>query len=95
VIAATIHILRPHAAVATCDLDSLEQELARFDPWLVICSLPKPASSCGVVAWVEVPIDLGKPGTVCIRRRCSERSNVTLETLLTTIDEVERLIQTK
>lgn len=73
VIAATIRILRPHAEVATSDLESLEERLARFDPHLVICSCAKPASSGGMYAWVELPLNLASPAQICIGGRYSEQ----------------------
>jgi hypothetical protein len=94
VIAATICILRPHAVVATSELDALGEELARFAPSLVICSCLKPASSGDVVAWVEISLEVGRPSMVYIGGRCSEQSNLTLQKLLAIIDEVEQLIQT-
>jgi hypothetical protein len=94
VIAATIRIMRPRAEVATSDLDTLGNELARFNPHLVICSCPKPSSSDGVAAWVELSLDVTGPGRICIGGHYSERRNPTLETLLEVIDEVERLMQT-
>jgi hypothetical protein len=93
VIAAAIPILRPCADVATSDLDALGEELARFDPHLVICSCPRPASSGGVDAWIEISLGLAGPARICIGGHSSEQHNPNLETMLATIDEVERLIQ--
>jgi hypothetical protein len=95
VIGATIRILRPCAEVATADLGALGEELARVDPHLVICSRRKPASSDGVVAWVELSLGLAEPARICISGHYSEQPNPTLETLLAIIDEAERLIQTE
>jgi hypothetical protein len=93
VIAAAMRILRPCAEVATSDLGALEEELARFDPHLVICSCPRPASSGGVDAWIEISLGLAGPARICIGGHYSEQQNPTLETLLASIDEVERLIR--
>lgn len=94
VIAATIRILRPCAEVATSDLEALEEELARFDPHLVICSCPRPASSSSVHAWIVLSLDLDDPAKICIDGHYSEQHNPNLEALLVILDEVERLIQT-
>jgi hypothetical protein len=94
VIAAAIRILRPYAEVATSDLDALGEALACFDPHLVICSCPRPASSGGVDAWIEISLGLAGPARICIGGHSSEQHNHTLETMLAIIDEVERLIQT-
>lgn len=92
-IAAAIRILRPRAKVATSDLDLLGEELARFDPHLVICSCPRPASSGAVVAWIELSLNLSSPARICIGGHFSQQHNPNLESLLAIIDEVERLIQ--
>ena len=94
VIAAAIRILRPCAEVATSDFDALGEELARFDPHLVICSCSRPASSGGVDAWIEISLGLAGPARICIGGHYSEQHDPTLETMLAIIDEVERLIQT-
>ncbi len=44
VIAAGIQLLRPQVEVATTGLDELEQEVARLDPQVVVCSRDRPAS---------------------------------------------------
>jgi hypothetical protein len=94
VIAAAIRILRPCAEVATSDLDALGEELARFDPQMVICGCPRSTSSGGVDAWIEISLGVAGPARICIGGHSSEHHNPTLETLLASIDEVERLIQT-
>jgi hypothetical protein len=93
VIAAAIRILRPCVEVATSDLDALGEELASFDPHLVICSCPKPASSGGVDAWMEISLSLAGPARISIGGHSSEQNDPNLETMLAIIDEVERLIQ--
>jgi hypothetical protein len=93
VIAATIRILRPHAEVATSDLDALGEEMARFDPHVVICRRSRPPTSSGVAAWVELAVGLAGPARVCVGGRYSEQNSSTLDALLAVIDEVERLIQ--
>jgi hypothetical protein len=93
VIAATIRILRPRVEVATSGLECLKEELTRFEPHLVICSRPKPASSRDTGAWVELSLGLGSPAKICIAGHHSQQHNPNLETLLGVIDEVDRLIQ--
>jgi hypothetical protein len=93
VIAAAIRILRPCTKVATSDLDALGEELARFDPHLVICSCPRPASSGGIDAWIEISLGVAGPARICIGGHYSEQHDPNLETMLVIIDEVERLIE--
>jgi hypothetical protein len=80
--------------VATSELDALGEELVRFVPSPFICSYPKPASSGDVVAWVEISLEVGRPSVACIGGCYSEKSNVTLRTLLASINTVEQLTHT-
>jgi hypothetical protein len=95
VIASAIRILRPCTEVVTSDFDALEEELARFDPHLVICSCPRPANSGGVAAWIELSLGLAGPARICIGGHYWEVQNPNLETMLKSIDKVERLIQSE
>ena len=93
VIAACIQILRPHAEVVTAQLDVLEEKVRRFDPHLVICSLPATAGYGDILCWVELPLESSiQPTVVCIDGRYSEHDNPTLEKLLRVLEEVEQLI---
>jgi hypothetical protein len=94
VIAASIRILRPHTEVEATTLDTLGEEVERFDPELVICSRPNTVDPGGMIAWVELSIDSTRPNKVCVGGRYSELTNPTLEVLLAIIDEVEGFIQT-
>jgi hypothetical protein len=78
VIATGIQLLRPQVEVTTTALDELEQEVARLDPQVVVCSRDRPASVPPGVAWIMVPFD-PVPRT----------SEVTLEKLLEIIDRVQ------
>jgi hypothetical protein len=94
VIAASIRIQRPRAEVESATLDTLGEEVARFNPELVICSQPNTVDPGGRIAWVELSIDSTRPSKVCVGGRYSESTNPTLEVLLAVIDEVEELIRT-
>ena len=94
VIAAGISILRPRVEVETASLETLAEEVERLDPHLVICSRPNTVDAGGVPAWVELSIDPTLPAKISVGGRYSERTNPTLEVLLTVIDEVEELIRT-
>jgi F420-dependent methylenetetrahydromethanopterin dehydrogenase len=93
VIASAIRVLRPHAEVQTTTLETLGEEVERYDPDLVICSRPNTVDPGGRIAWVEVSIDPTQPSKVCVGGRRSESNNPTLEVLLAVMDEVEELIQ--
>ena len=91
-IAAGIQLLRPHVEVATTGLDALEEEVARLDPHVVICSLPATVASYEKLAWVELSLDPARPSKVRVAGSYSEQSNPALEALLRVIDEAERLV---
>jgi hypothetical protein len=94
VIVASIRILRPHVEVETATLEVLGEEVERFDPALVICSLPNTVDPGGRIAWVELSIDSTRSSRICVGGRYSELTNPTLDVLLAVIDEVEELIRT-
>ena len=94
VIGRAIQILRPHLEVAVVEPDNLQAEVARLDPALVISSQPKPATSAGGPAWVELrPYDEAS-AEVCIGGRCAQLYEPDLDDLLSVVDEAERLSRT-
>jgi hypothetical protein len=97
-IAAAISILCPRVEVETAGLDALEEQIARFDPQVVICSRPNTIYPGGRPARIELSLHPNpiQPTKVCIGGRYFERSNPVLETILEVIDEADKeLIQMK
>jgi hypothetical protein len=92
VLAAGIRILRPHSKVETAELETLDEEVKRFEPQVLICSLPEPVNSGGWAAWVELSKDLTRPTRISIGGHYSEWTNPTLEDLLGIIDKVEEFL---
>ena len=92
VLAVGIRILRPRVEVETADLEALEEEVARFEPQVLICSRTEPVDSGGWAAWVELSVDPTRPTRVSVGGRHYERTNPTLEELLGIIDEAEQLL---
>jgi hypothetical protein len=88
VIAAAIRVLRFRAEVVVVGLDALGDEVARFDPHLVICSQPNTVDPGGRPAWVELAVDPTRPTRVCVGGRYSESRNPLLDELLSIIDDV-------
>lgn len=78
VIGAAIQLLRPQVEVTTISLEALEQEVARLDPQVVLCSRDRPANLTPEVAWAKIPINLGP-----------QWSKFTVPTLLEVIDRAE------
>jgi hypothetical protein len=95
-IAAAISISRPHIEVATAGLGALTEEMARFDPQMVVCSQPNTLDPSGKLAWVELSLDVVSPARVYLAGQYSERSSFpALEMLLAAIDEAEGIVRTK
>jgi hypothetical protein len=92
VIAAALHVLRPHVEVATIGLDALKGEVTRLDPHVVISDLPATAGSGDRLAWVQLSLDPTRPTKLWMGESYLERKNPTLEVLLEAVDEAERLV---
>ena len=91
VIAAALRVLRPHVEVASAGLEGLEQEVARFDPQLVVCSRSKTALQSSPLAWIKLSTDgVSDPNEVWIGDRRWEANEPTIEMLLSIIDRAER-----
>lgn len=92
VIAGGIRILRPHVEVVAARLEALEEEIERFDPHVVVCTVPATTGPGGRVAWVELSLEPLRRSVICVGGRYSERRNPHLGVLLEVIDEAEHLI---
>ena len=91
VIAAGIRILRLSADVATATPAELGAELERFDPRVVICGQAGIADPGRTPAWVELPVEPGRPAKIRVGARRRESVNPRLEELLAVVDEAEEL----
>jgi hypothetical protein len=87
-IAVTLRILRPEVEVKSTTLETLEGELERFDPQVVICSGHKEVESGTRLAWIELSVDPTMPTKFSVGGRRFERTNPTMEALLEVIEEV-------
>jgi hypothetical protein len=96
VIAAGIGLLRPQVEVSTAAPADLGAELGRFGPQVVVCGVPGGSDPGSVPAWVELPLEVGRPARIRVgdfRRR--EVVGLTLEGLLGVVDEAEELVRAK
>jgi hypothetical protein len=91
VIAAGIRISYPRAEVATSALDRLGDEILRFNPHAVICSLPAAAGHEHILGWVDLSLHPAPYARIRIGGHYSERNNISLEDLFEFFDEVEQL----
>lgn len=94
-IASAIQSYRPHVEVGVARLDTLRDEVTRFDPHLVICSQPNTVDPNNRPAWFELPPDPKCSAQICLDGQRSELPNPALDKLLQVVDETERLINTK
>ncbi len=92
VIGVGIRVRRRQAKVATAELGALEEEMRRFDPHVVISSLPAPAGEEARLGWVELSLYPTRHARVHIGGCYSERNNITLEELLGFLDEAEMVL---
>ena len=88
-ISASLQILRSQAETKSVELEALEEEIERFKPQVVICSRPKVGDIGGTLAWIELSLDSTSSTKICVRGRCLEYTNPSLEELLKVIDEIE------
>jgi DNA-binding transcriptional LysR family regulator len=93
--ASAVRTHRPRVEVVSAGLDALWEEVARFDPHLVICSRPNTVDPGGRSAWFELPLDPERLAELCVDGQSFETANPALQELLEAIDETERLIRTK
>jgi hypothetical protein len=86
--------LRPHLQVLIVEPEDLEAEVARLSPEVVICSLSEPTTAPARIAWVQYrPYD--EPAArIRVGARRWELSEVSLEDLLSVVDEAERIAAT-
>lgn len=94
-IAAVIQVLRPYIEVDTVNLDGFDERLERFDPHVVICTLPVTTTSGERLAWVQLSLDPLRPSVFCVRGRYSEQTNPALDSLIAVIDDVEKFVETR
>ena len=88
IIAAAIRQARPGDEVVVTQRATLEEEIERTDPDLVISSPPIPANPVGQrAAWVELSLDPAKPSRFRVGERTWESTNPTLAEILSVVDQ--------
>jgi hypothetical protein len=92
VIAGGLRILRPRADVATATPAEIEGEIGRFDPQVVVCGRAGIADPGDVPAWVELPVEPGRPAKIRVGGSRRASVNLDLEGLLAIVDEAEGLV---
>jgi len=94
-IAAAIREFRPDVEVAVADGRSLEAEVERLDPQLVITGPPIPENPVDEqLARIELSPDTAQPSKFRVGERHWESTNPTLGEILPVVDETKRLLRT-
>jgi len=90
--AAAIREFRPDVEVAVVDGEDLEEEAERFDPQLVITSLPVPENLVDDrLARIVLSPEPDQPSRFRVGERHWESTNPTLGEILPVVDETKRL----
>ena len=91
-IASAIREFRPDVEVEVTDAGKLEAEVGRFDPQLVITSLPVPANLVNDhLGRIELSPDTAHPSRFSVGERHWESTNPTLGEILSVVDETKRV----
>jgi hypothetical protein len=91
-IAGVIRALRPDVEVAETDQATLDRELRRDAPQLVICSVATPVVRSTAPAWVELYTDHGTLSSVSIQEKRSTVEGMQLADILGILDKVLLLL---
>lgn len=91
VVARAFQMRRSCLEVAVADLDTLDDELQRFKPLVVVSDRPTLAAAGSWLAWVELSLEPQRPTKVWLGGRLSEKTNPGLEDLLEVIDTTAKL----
>jgi hypothetical protein len=91
VIAGALRALRPRAKVSTSTLEELGANRG-VRPGPRDQHASNSVDPGGRHAWVELSVDPLRPTKICVGGCRSERTNPSVEMLLTVVDEVERVV---
>jgi len=78
--------------VVTTEIGELEREVRRFDPHLIISSLPALADSGRWVSWMRLSSDPTRLSEICVEGNRWELSNPSLGEVLSVLEETEGLL---
>jgi hypothetical protein len=93
VLALSLHQNRPDAEVLISPPESLDGEVGRFKPHLVVCSEGAvPDIPPGVLCRVEVMFSDGLDARIGLDGRVTEAKDVGTEDLLALVDQTEKMI---
>lgn len=79
--------------VTAVELRSLEAEVERLEPHLVVSSRSNTADAGGVVAWYRLSQEPAEPSEVWLGGRRSRSENPGLEELVAVVDQVQEAVR--
>jgi hypothetical protein len=92
-ISATLEELRPHLEIFTADPDNLDEEFRRLSPQLVVCSRVTDLVEREALGWIELYPEHGSESVVSLCGEWTAYPDIDLDTLLSILDESERLYE--
>lgn len=92
-LARVIRALRPQLVVTVVELRSLEAEVERLEPHLVVSSRSNTADPGGVAAWYRLSQEPAEPSEVCVGGRRFRFENPGLEDLVAVVDQVQEAVR--
>lgn len=93
VLALLLHLRRPDAEVLISPPDSLDGQVGRFRPHLVVCSEGAvPEIPPGVFCRVEIMLSDGLDARIGLDGQVVEAKDVGMEDLLALVDQTEKMI---
>lgn len=94
VIAAAVQALRPHIEVILAAPDTLDREVSRLDPQLVVCSALTVAVQQQPLSWIMLYPEGKTESVISIAGKTTTVGDLEFDRLLALIDETERLVDT-
>ena len=91
-IAGAVRRAHPTDEVVTAEIGELEREVRRFEPHLIISSLPIPTDSGRWFSWVCLSPDPTRPSEICVEGNRRQSLNPSLGEVLSVLEETKRLL---
>lgn len=94
VIAAAVQALRPHIEVILAAPDTLDHEVSRLEPQLVVCSALTDTVQQQPLSWIMLYPEGKTEAVISIAGKTTTVGDLEFDRLLALIDETERLVDT-
>jgi hypothetical protein len=91
-IAGALRMLRPRSVVVAVAPEELDEQIARFDPHLVVCSAPPETAPRRALTWIVLFRDGNATAHVDLGGQTRLVDNLPFEELLGIVDRTEALL---